>query len=170
MSSNSTTNRDSGTSNSASKKNMNVLDGIKGKLPEDRRMNLTEDSLRSRGSHRRTNSREIDNVSYDIDLDDKILDASHALLAINIGGGSLRGSGGELNSLVLQNQPQTSTAGSAVGSAATPSTSDTEADVVTSTKKKNKHVLYLNFLLFQDERRLLHVSFEHCFLTDWALA
>ena len=39
-------------------------------------------------------------------------------------------------------------------------------------KKKNKHVLYLNFLLFQDERRwrLLHVSFEHCFLTDWALA
>ena len=134
----STINRDSGTSNSGiSKKNMNVLDGIKGKLPEDRRMNLTEDSLRSRGSHRRTNSREIENLSYDIDLDDKILDASHALLAINIGGGSRRGSGGELNSL-LQNQPQTSTAGSAVGSAATPSTSDTEADVVTSTKKKNK--------------------------------
>ena len=88
MSSNSTINRDSGTSNSGiSKKNMNALDGIKGKLPEDRRMNLTEDSLRSRGSHRRTNSREIENLSYDIDLDDKILDASHALLAINIGGG-----------------------------------------------------------------------------------
>ena len=134
----STINRDSGTSNSGiSKKTMNALDGIKGKLPEDRRMNLTEDSLRSRGSHRRTNSREIENQSYDIDLDDKILDASHALLAINIGGGSRRGSAGELNSL-LQNQPQTSTAGSAVGSAATPSTSDTEADVVTSTKKKNK--------------------------------
>jgi len=132
----------SSTANSSvSKKKNNPLDGVKGKHSDDRRINLTEDSLRSRAAHRRTNSREIDNLSYDIDLDDKILDASHALRSLAIGG--RRGSSGELqyqssserlNSSVQQQQAQTVESG--VGSAATPSTSDTEADVVTSTQKK----------------------------------
>ena len=57
---------------------MKDRDGVKGNMI-DRRTTLTEDSIRSRGTHRRTNSRDIDGISYDIDLDDKIISASHAL-------------------------------------------------------------------------------------------
>ena len=121
--------------NGKSGKVPNPLDGIKGKLPHDRRTNLTEDSFRSRGKHRRTNSRESENLSYDVDLDDKILDASHALRSLALVG--RRGSGGELHGtssseqLNSVQQVQHSTVESEVGS-----TSDTEADVVTSTEKK----------------------------------
>ena len=121
--------------NGKSGKVPNPLDGIKGKLPHDRRTNLTEDSFRSRGKHRRTNSRESENLSYDVDLDDKILDASHALRSLALVG--RRGSGGELHGtssseqLNSVQQVQHSTVESGVGS-----TSDTEADVVTSTEKK----------------------------------
>ena len=67
---------------------MNALGRHQRKTPRGPTDDLTEDSLRSRGSHPDEQTREKSRTSsYDIDLDDKILDASHALLAINIGGG-----------------------------------------------------------------------------------
>jgi serine/threonine protein kinase len=154
---------------------MKDRDGVKGNMI-DRRTTLTEDSIRSRGTHRRTNSRDIDGISYDIDLDDKIISASHALRSLAIStppSGSKKVSNSNSNNNNNINRTsygeRIESVESAAGSAQTPpqdsgyggassDTSDTDGVVTSGKKKFNKNNV--------TEKKVKAILFSGGFISD----